>query len=130
MPEVLLATPEMAAEYSYLNMSLQAKPGSTDATSVASDEASPRHMARIRSSWRLPAGLDLDLSFRWVDAARSQKTPAYSALDARLAWPIVPRLELAVVGQSLLHDHHIEFGAGPTATEIERSVYAVARFRW
>jgi iron complex outermembrane receptor protein len=126
----LTASWAMAAEYSYLSMSLQAKPGSTDATSVASDEASPRHMARIRSSWRLPAGLDLDVSFRWVDAVGSQKTPAYSSLDARVAWPIVARLELAVVGQSLLHDHHIEFGAGPTATEVERSVYAVARWRW
>jgi iron complex outermembrane receptor protein len=111
-------------------MSLKANPGSTDATSVASDEASPRHIARIRSSWRLPAGLDADISFRWVDVVRSQKTPAYSALDARVAWPVMAKLELAVVGQNLLHDHHLEFGAGPAAVEIPRSVYGEARWRW
>jgi iron complex outermembrane receptor protein len=126
----LTAAWTMAAEYSYLSMSLMAKPGSTDVSSVASDEASPRHIARIRSSWRLPAGLDADVSFRWVDAVRSQKTPAYSALDARVAWPIVAKLELAVVGQNLLRDHHLEFGGGPTAVEIPRSVYGEARWRW
>jgi iron complex outermembrane receptor protein len=126
----LTASWTMAAEYSYLSMSLMAKPGSTDVSSVASDEASPRHIARIRSSWRLPAGLDADVSFRWVDAVRSQKTPAYSALDARVAWPIVAKLELAVVGQNLLRDHHLEFGGGPTAVEIPRSVYGEARWRW
>jgi iron complex outermembrane receptor protein len=120
----------MGAEYSYLSMSLQTKPGSTDVSSVASDEASPRHIARIRSSWRLPAGLDADVSFRWVDAVRSQKTPAYSALDARVAWPVMARLELAVVGQNLLRDHHLEFGAGPSAVEIPRSVYGEVRWRW
>ncbi|HXB57063.1 MAG TPA: TonB-dependent receptor [Vicinamibacteria bacterium] len=120
----------MAAEYSYLSMSLMAQPGSTDLTSVPTDEASPRHIARIRSSWRLPAGLDADVSLRWVDAIRSQKTPAYSALDARLAWPVVAKLELAVVGQNLLRDHHLEFGSGPTAVEIPRSIYGEARWRW
>ncbi|HKC10638.1 MAG TPA: TonB-dependent receptor [Vicinamibacteria bacterium] len=126
----LTASWAMAAEYSYLSMSLKAQPGSTDASSVASDEASPRHIARIRSTWRLPAGLDADLSFRWVDAVRVQKTPAYSALDARLAWPVVAKLELAVVGQNLLRDHHLEFGSGPNAVEIQRSVYGEARWRW
>jgi iron complex outermembrane receptor protein len=126
----LTASWAMAAEYSYLSMSLVAQPGSTDATSVPTDEASPRHIALIRSSWRLPAGLDADVSFRWVDAVRAQKTPAYSALDARLAWPIVAKLELAVVGQNLLHDHHLEFGGGPNAVEIPRSLYGEARWRW
>jgi hypothetical protein len=42
----------------------------------------------------------------------------------------VAKLELAVVGQNLLRDHHLEFGGGPTAVEIPRSVYGEARWRW
>ena len=36
------------------------------------------------------------------------------------------RLELSVVGQSLLHDEHIEFGGPASRGAIERSVYGKA----
>jgi iron complex outermembrane receptor protein len=120
----------ISAEYSYLSLHLETLPGSTDTTSVASAGASPRHMARAQSSWSLPGHVDLDVGFRWVDRLPPQKVPAYSELDARVGWLVVPRLELAVVGQSLLHKHHLEFGGSPDLTEIERSVYGEARWRW
>ncbi len=47
----------------------------------------------------------------------------YSELDVRLAWRGERTLELALVGQNLLHDHHIEFGTPAARGEIERSVY-------
>ena len=53
----------------------------------------------------------------------NQNVPAYAELDMRLAWMPVPRLEISVVGQNLLHDHHAEFGALTSRQEIERSVY-------
>ena len=87
-------------------------------------------MARAQSSWSLPAHVDLDVGVRWVDRLPSQKVPAYSELDARAGWFVVPPLELAVVGQNLLHKHHAEFGGSPNLTEIERSVYGEARWRW
>jgi iron complex outermembrane receptor protein len=54
------------AFYAYLNAHLEAKPGSTDTSSAAAAGASPRHNARVQSSWRLPHEVDLDLSLRWV----------------------------------------------------------------
>jgi len=118
-------------EYSYLNLNLEAKPGSTDTSSVAAEGASPRHAARLQSSWRLPGHLDLDLSLRWLDHLPAQKVPAYTALDARASWLVVPRLELAVAGQDLLRARHLEFGGGGTnPIEIQRSVYGEARLRW
>jgi iron complex outermembrane receptor protein len=120
----------ISAEYSYLSLHLETLPGSTDTTSVASAGASPRHMARAQSSWSLPGHVDLDVGFRWVDRLPPQNVPAYSELDARVGWLVVPRLELAVVGQNLLHKHHPEFGGSPDLTEIERSVYGEARWRW
>ena len=49
-----------------------------------------------------------------LDAAagdRPGRHHAYSELDVRLAWQASEQLELALVGQNLLHDHHLEFGA-------------------
>src|SRR2546425_272467 len=100
------------AEYSYLNFNLEARPGSTDTSSVAAEGAAPRHAARLQSSWRLPGDLDVDLSLRWLDHLPAQKVPAYTALDARGSWLVVPRLELAVVGRDPLRPRHLEFGGG------------------
>ncbi len=120
----------ISAGYSYLSLHLETRPGSTDTTSVGSAGSSPRHMARAQSSWSLPGHVDVDLGFRWIDRLPSQRVPAYSEMDARVGWFVVPRLELAIVGQNLLHKRHAEFGGSPDPTEIERSVYGEARWRW
>ena len=121
----------VSAEYSYLSLHLETAPGSTDTTSVTSSEgSSPRHMVRARSSWSLPRHVDLDVGFRWIDRLPAQRVPAYAEADARVAWQVAPRLEIAVVGQNLLHAHHPEFGGSPDLAEIERSVYGEARWRW
>jgi iron complex outermembrane receptor protein len=117
------------ASYAYLNMNLEAKPGSTDNTSVAAEGASPRHRVRLQSSWSLPGDVDVDLCFRWVDELPAQKVSAFSGLDARVGWRVVPRLQLAVVGQNLLQAHHAEFGS-PRPIEIQRSIYGEARWRF
>jgi len=121
----------VSAEYSYLSLHLETAPGSTDTTSVTSSEgSSPRHMVRARSSWSLPRHVDLDVGFRWIDRLPAQRVPAYAEADARVGWQVAPRLEIAVVGQNLLHAHHPEFGGSPDLAEIERSVYGEARWRW
>jgi len=110
-------------------MDLEAEPGSTDTSSAATEGASPRHRIRIQSSWSLPGAIDLDLSLRWIDELPAQDVADYASLDARLAWHVTPRLELAVVGQNLLHDHHAEFSSTGGAIEVERGVYLEARWR-
>jgi hypothetical protein len=47
----------------------------------------------------------------------------------RLAWQVLESVEVALVGQNLLHDHHLEF---PTAVngEVERSVYGRVALRY
>ena len=37
----------------------------------------------------------------------------YITLDARLGWRPCPNLEMALIGQNLLQDHHLEFGTNP-----------------
>jgi iron complex outermembrane receptor protein len=55
--------------------------------------------------------------------------PSYIELEARLAWQISASLQLAVVGQNLLHERHPEYGF-PSATraEVERNV--LGRLVW
>ena len=55
--------------------------------------------------------------------------PAYTELDARIAWKPMEGLELSLTGQNLLHERHPEFIETllwNQPTEVERSVHAQA----
>jgi iron complex outermembrane recepter protein len=74
--------------------------------------------------------VDFDTTLRWVDELHNNNgatvgtVPSYFELEARVAWRPVKNLELSIVGQNLLHDHHPEYGfPGPTREEIVRNVY-------
>lgn len=119
----------LSASYSWLDMELD--PQGQDLNRGRFREGStPRHQFGLRSLLDLPAGLQLDAQFRHLTAIRQipeilsgEGLPGYSELDLRLAWHGRERLEIAIVGQNLLHDHHAEFGAPAARGEIERSVY-------
>ncbi len=86
----------------------------------------PQHQVSLRSSMDLTRDLDLDLWLRYVDRLSAFGIGSYLTLDARLAWRPVKELELALVGQNLLHDRQREFmpqfiSTQPTA--VPRSVY-------
>jgi len=53
-------------------------------------------------------------------------TPGYSELDLRLGWAPIPRLQISVIGQNLLHDQHVELGSPAWAQAVERGVFAKA----
>jgi iron complex outermembrane receptor protein len=111
------------AGYTGLHVRIRAKPGSTDVSMGSSESHDPDHQLFLRSSVDLPANLELHGGLRYVTRIVNQSVPAYAELDARLAWHPAPRLELSLVGQNLLHDHHPEFGAGMARREIERGAY-------
>ena len=79
----------------------------------------------------LPGRIELDVGLRWVDSlqfnnnAVAETVPAYFELDVRLSWHATKNLEFSVVGQNLLHDHHLEYviSSPNPREEIERSVY-------
>jgi iron complex outermembrane receptor protein len=90
----------------------------------------PRHQFSLRSVLDLPGGLQLDAHLRHStelerlpDIAVGPGIDGYTELDVRLAWEASEQLELALVGQNLLHDHHAEFGTPAARGEIERSAY-------
>jgi len=113
--------------YTFLQMEVRNKGGSQDPTSAAQAEgSSPHHQFALGSSVDVLPNVEFDSNLRFVDKLAALQTPAYWELDLRLGWRPIPKLEVALVGQNLLHDQHPEFNRtfinNPRA-EVERSFY-------
>ena len=88
------------------------------------------HHFILTSMWDLPAHFELDTAFHYVSHIADLDVPEYAELEARLGWQPRPNLELAVVGQNLLHPNHPEFGRPASRNEIERGVYGKITWRF
>lgn len=126
------------AGYTLLQEDIRVKPGKTDINAGHSEAIDPQHQFSLTSSIDLPRGFELDSRLRWVDrlnyfagGVASGSVPSYFELDTRVGWHVTKNIEVSIVGQNLLHNHHPEFGApGPGRTEIERAVYGKVVFRF
>jgi iron complex outermembrane receptor protein len=119
--------------YTWLEDHLHVRPGQIDINNARYEIADPEHQLSFRSSLNLPGRAQLDAGLRWVDTLHNTTgtVPAYFELDTRLAWHAGERLELSIVGQNLLHDHHPEYGLpSPIRVEIERSIYGRVAWRY
>ncbi len=132
---------QLHAGYNMIKDDIRAEPGYVDATGALNETADPENQVFLRSSMDLPRGLELDVAFRWVDSlvigngpnggTVAGIVPAYSELNARVAWHLGRSLEFSIVGQNLLHDHHQEYGyPGATTEEIARSVFGKVEWRY
>lgn len=120
----------LGGSYSFLRLELERASGSNDLTHEATNGSSPRHMALIESRIGIGRRTDFDVILRFVDALEARDVPAYTSLDARLAWRAHRAVELAVVGQNLLEPHHLEFlGSGGRQVEVRRGVYGTITWR-
>jgi iron complex outermembrane receptor protein len=97
--------------------------------------ATPRNQFALTSSITLPRGFALDAQFRRISAVRripvnptGEGIPGYSELDVQLSWQATQEMRISVVGQNLLHDHHVEFGTPEARGAIQRGVYV--KFVW
>ena len=116
--------------YDPIKEDIRIKPGQFDLNNALNETADPHARFSLRSSMDLPSSMELDAALRWVDARDINNgptigiVPSYFEMDIRMGWHPTDRLELSVVGQNLLHDHHPEYGfPGPTQIEIQRSIY-------
>lgn len=129
------------AGYNLLQEHIRVQPGQVDVDAGRDETADPQQQVSLRSSVDLTRDVDLDADLRWVDELHMVESPtdgpalgtvpSYVELNARIAWRVNKHLEFALVGQNLLHDHHVEYGfPDSTQEEIVRSVYAKVVFRW
>lgn len=115
--------------YSFLEMHLHTDPTSLDTTSAADAQGSnPNHQAQLRSRVELPRHFSWDINAYFVGSLPAQSIPSYTRLDTQLTWQPGERLQLSLVGQNLLKDHHLEFNdmffQSVISSEIKRSAYA------
>jgi iron complex outermembrane receptor protein len=121
------------AGYTLLKESLHVQPGQFDLNNARYEIADPQHQLSLRSSLNLPGRVEFDAGLRWVDTLHNTTgtVPSYCELNTRLAWHAGERLELSIVGQNLLHNHHPEYGLpGPMREEIQRSIYGRLAWRY
>ena len=116
--------------YTFLELDLQVRPGSTDTTQVGQEGDSPRHQAYVKSRMDLPRNTALDVNLRYVDDLPHQMVDSYTELDVRFGWETPKRFELAVVGHNLLDSQHAEFGTPSSRREVRRGVYVKATCRF
>lgn len=119
----------LQAAYARLEKSFSLDAGSTDSAGGLAEGNDPEDRFLLRSSFDLPAHLELDAWVRYMGALPQPRVDAYTEMDLRLGWHASPALELSVVGRNLLHSSHPEFGpASPFREEVERSLYG--RLTW
>jgi len=118
----------LEAQYSLLQVNFKADAISNDSNR---EENAPHHQGSVRVALDLPRGWEFNSGLRVVERLAKQETPAYVALDARLAWRPSERFEVALVGQNLLDGEHPEFSSLFTVqrTQVERSFYGKVTWR-
>jgi iron complex outermembrane receptor protein len=125
--------------YDLLKENIHVKPGGFDISHALNETEDPQQQFFIRSSFDLPRNIELDGALRWVDKLIANNNglpatvPSYFEFDVHLGWHPIPKLELSIAGQNLLHNHHPEYGvptAIPNREEIQRSVYGRVSYGW
>ena len=96
-------------------------------------EHAPHHLS-LRFSHNPGSGIEMDFWMKYVSAYQGAlPTPAYTTLDLRLAWQPWRDLELALAGQNLLDEHHLEkevlLSQGEGA-QVERGFYLKVEWRF
>jgi iron complex outermembrane receptor protein len=118
--------------FALLQMRLQTDASSQDTTTVPDTEgSSPTYQAQLRSHTDLPGGFAWEVSSYFVGPLPAQQVPSYTRLDTQLSRRLGERVELSLVGQNLIQDHHLESNDSLTSlnpSQVKRSAYI--KFTW
>jgi iron complex outermembrane receptor protein len=118
---------KIQGSYSYLDMGLRTRPGSTDATTApAENEGSPHNQFGLQSYLDLPRHFEFSQLFRYVYVPGL----GYETGDLRISWQGIPHLEFAFTGQNLLQPRHAEYAGDPgPLVGIKRNFFAAITWR-
>jgi iron complex outermembrane receptor protein len=111
----------------FLHQALAVRTGGTDLGGLPVLGNDPRRWASVRSALDLSATLTCDVSVRYVGARPLPAVPAYTAVDARLAWNAAPGLDLAL--RNLADPRHPEWGTVTNRVELQRAVSLQVRWK-
>ncbi len=118
--------------YAFLEMHLHAARNSQDTTSISDIQGTnPVNQAQLRSHVEMFHGLSWDAAAYFVDRLPDPQIAAYTRVDTQLSWRIAESVNVSVVGQNLLRDHHVEFNdplQSVNSSQVPRGVYG--KFTW
>jgi iron complex outermembrane receptor protein len=116
--------------HAYLWKELTFDPGSSDLTNGRSEANDPRNIFKARSYINATNRIEVDAFFRFYGERPSPAVDAYHELDARIGYRLRPGWDLSVIGNNLLHERHVEYGAGTAPETYERSVSVRSAWRF
>jgi iron complex outermembrane receptor protein len=101
---------ELHAFYSFLTVQAETADGSEESASTTELEGgSPRQQAGLRTNWQPAERWAVSSFLRYVGSLRARNVPGYTEADLRVGWRPRPNVEIAVVGQNLIHASHAEY---------------------
>jgi len=120
----------------WLHENLHFEPGSAQLGGLALAGNDPSYQLSLRSTMMFAGNGLFDLSVRQIGSLPNPASPAYTEVDARVAWSVLPSLELSLKGSNLVHAQHLEFGTtaaplqlGSTGLETGRAYFLEVRWR-
>jgi len=116
--------------YTRLDTRITRDPGSRDVSGGVTEANDPDHLFLVRTAFDLGRNVDFDAFVRGNSRLPNPTVPGYVEMNARIGWRLNERIEMALIGQDLVHDRHPEFGApGAFREEFERAVRASLTLR-
>ena len=116
--------------YTYLATSITRDATSRDVSGGVNERNDPDYLFTVRTGVDLKPNVQADAWLRRVAALPDPPVPAYTELNARVAWLPTPKCELSLSGQDLLHAQHPEFGTPiPQRIEFQRSIRVAVTMR-
>ncbi len=132
----LLSWWRLNAGANWLHKNLHFEPGSSQLGGLALAGNDPSYQASLRSTMFLARNGLFELELRQIGSLPDPASPAYTELNARLAWTLSPSTELSIKGTDLIHPQHLEFGTtaaplqlGATGVETGRAFFIEARWQ-
>jgi iron complex outermembrane receptor protein len=119
----------LAGGFVLLREHFDRKEGSRDVGGPSQIANDPRQTAQLRSSWDVTPKIEFDVAARYVGRLPDPVVPAYTVVDARLGWRVIPDLELSLVVQNAFDRKYSEFGTVAARAEFDRAFFVKAQWK-
>lgn len=126
----------VAVGFSANKQKLHFKPGSSGLGGLLLAGNDPGHQVMLRSDMNFTKDIAFTANLRFVGALRNPLAPInppvpnYAELNGSISWAATDYLEIALSATNLLHERHLEFAPTATPSEIGRSVFLEARWKF
>ncbi len=109
--------------YAYIQHDMNPKAGSTDTSTASEIEGGDAtHQAGLNLAWSPSPRWAIDTYVRHQSRLKFNAVPSYTELTVRAGWLLHKNLEIALIGDNLLHAQHGEANMPDRRAEFERSV--------